>query len=318
MRGRRAPAVPERRAAATTPTTGRLASAPPSPERSHGDPRRRLAASSPTPARTAPTGPMLGAYALHPQILNDGRADFASQSVQRPGPDASTKWRRRCARSPTCRAASAGQPRARLRVRTTRSRYSNQGSVGMQRQFGPRCRSKPTTSTRACGRITSASTQHRLQPCDRRQLPVHALLRTSPYPSGARSRSRRSASPTTTGCRWRSPSASEPVAGVGDLLLLRQWDRQTRRSRRCHYVTTLGLQAAGVRRPRDAAPDDPRRVVSDPDQRHARRSTASGNRRQRFQVSGLFLFGDTAGPRRPRRRRAADRRRRRRVRANGT
>ena len=106
------------------------------------------AGSSPIPDRTPPTGRKLGAYALHPQILNDGRRRLRRQPVQRPDPDlragGGDAVHGGAGRRTACGAASARSPRPTTRSPTaTRRRSACSGSSAR------RCRSRPTTSTPA-------------------------------------------------------------------------------------------------------------------------------------------------------------------------
>ena len=76
----------------------------------------------------------LGAYALHPQILNDGRADFAANPFNGPIPTFDEVAATLCtvARTPTCLRRSLGT----FAAPYNEIPYSNQASIGVQRQFG--------------------------------------------------------------------------------------------------------------------------------------------------------------------------------------
>jgi hypothetical protein len=76
----------------------------------------------------------LGAYALHPQILNDGRPDFAANPFNGPIPTFEEVEATLCtvARTPTCLRRSLGT----FAAPYNEIPYSNQASVGVQRQLG--------------------------------------------------------------------------------------------------------------------------------------------------------------------------------------
>jgi hypothetical protein len=76
----------------------------------------------------------LSAYALHPQVLNDGRADFASNPFNGPIPTFDQVAATLCtvAPGPNCLRRSIGT----FAAPYNEIPYSNQASVGVQRQFG--------------------------------------------------------------------------------------------------------------------------------------------------------------------------------------
>ncbi len=149
----------------------------------------------------------LGAYALHPQILNDGRADFAANPFNGPIPTFEQVESTLCtvANVPGCLRRSLGT----FASNYNEIPYSNQASFGVQRQFGILDVGRGRLRLhRPAGAERHHQLEHRLQPGHRRQLPVHAD-RPAPVPGvglGLEPRCR-SANRTTTACRWRSPSA---------------------------------------------------------------------------------------------------------------
>ena len=269
------------------------------------------------PGSHTPTGRKLGAYALHPQILNDGRADFAANPFNgRSRP--SSRWRRRCAPSP----AAPNCLRRSLETFAAPDNeipYSNQASFGMQRQFGSTMSFEAdyvyTGHARAERRRSTSTSPTTRRPARTTRSPTSASGR---IPTGARCRSRLSIgeSELPRPADGVHQAHERSVAGAGHLPARRASGTcRTRRSPAgCQYVTTLN--AAG--QPVCDVPVDAR----------IRRSRdewyLTGDQRHRATFNGIWEIGVRLPGERPvplrrqrlgdahlRRRRAADRRQRR-------
>ena len=163
----------------------------------------------------------LSAYALHPQVLNDGRADFASNPFNGPIPTFDQVAATLCtvAPGPNCLRRSIGT----FAAPYNEIPYSNQASVGVQRQFGSvdgvrgrlRLHGQPRAELRD-------ERQSGLRPGHRRQLSLHqhrqaalsGLGHRDEPPVGGRVQLSRPADGV-------HEADDQPLAGVGDLPALR-------------------------------------------------------------------------------------------------
>jgi hypothetical protein len=237
----------------------------------------------------------LGAYALHPQILNDGRADFAANPFNGPIPTFDEVAATLCtvARTPTCLRRSLGT----FAAPYNEIPYSNQASIGVQRQFGQ------TMSFEADYVYTGLRAQNYEMNVNLAYDPATGVnypftnISKRPYPDWGTVMNRLSVGESDYhglqmaftkrfADRWQA-SATYLLAG--------QWNLQNAPiAAGCQYVTTLNAAGQPVCDvPVDLHPTLRQERYLTGDQRH--RATFNGiwDVGFGFQVSGLYLFGDS-------------------------
>jgi hypothetical protein len=236
----------------------------------------------------------LGAYALHPQILNDGRPDFAANPFNGPIPTFDEVAATLCsvAPSPTCLRRSLGT----FAAPYNEIPYSNQASLGVQRQVGR------SMSVEADYVYTGLRAQHEsininlaYDAATGYNYPFTDIGKR-PYPDWATVTNRLS----TGQSNYHSLQVaftkrmSDRWQAQATYLLAGQWNLQNSPVPvGCQYVTTLNAAGTAVCDvPIDLHPTLRREWYLSDDQRH--RATFNGiwDVGAGFQLSGLFLWGD--------------------------
>jgi hypothetical protein len=237
----------------------------------------------------------LGAYALHPQILNDGRPDFAANPFNGPIPTFDQVAKTLCtvARTPGCLRRSLGT----FAAPYNEIPYSNQASVGVQRQFGQSMSLEADyvyTALRA--QNVSINLNLAYDPATGVNYPFTNIAKL-PYPDWATVTNRLSigesdyhglqlAFTKRMSDRWQA-SATYLLAG--------QWDLQNAPVPvGCQYVTTLNAAGQPVCDvPVNLHPTLRNERFLTGDQRHRVSFNGIWEAGLGFQLSGLFLWGDS-------------------------
>jgi hypothetical protein len=236
----------------------------------------------------------LSAYALHPQVFNDGRADFAANPFNGPTPTFDQVAQTLCTveRTATCLRRSIGTLAAPYNVIP----YSNQVSVGMQRQFGS------TMSLEADYVYTGNREQHfnmninlAYDPATGINLPFNNLS-LRPYPDWADVSNRLSTGKSSYhGLQMAfTKRFSDRWQASATYLLAGQWNLQNAPiPYGCEYPTTLmapGQPVCDV--PFELHPSLIEEWYLTGDQRH--RATFNGiwSVGRGLQLSGLYFYGD--------------------------
>jgi Carboxypeptidase regulatory-like domain/TonB dependent receptor len=236
----------------------------------------------------------LGAYALHPQILNDGRPDFAANPFNGPIPTFEQVENTLCtvANVPGCLRRSLGT----FASNYNEIPYSNQASFGVQRQFGSSMSLEADyvyTGLRA--QNFSINSNIAYNPATGVNYPF-TRIDLRPYPAWGSVSSRLSVGESNYhGLQMAfTKRMSHHWQASATYLLSGQWDRQTEPiPAGCQYVITLN--AAG--QPVCDVPVALHETIRDEwfltgDQRHRASFNGIWDVGKGFQVSGLFLFGD--------------------------
>jgi hypothetical protein len=236
----------------------------------------------------------LGAYALHPQILNDGRPDFAANPFNGPIPTFEEVEQTLCtvARTPTCLRRSLGT----FASPYNEIPYSNQASVGVQRQLGQSMSVEADyvyTGLRA--QNVSINVNLAYDPATGVNYPFTRIDRR-PYPDWGSVTNRLSIGESNYhGLQTAfTKRFSDRWQASATYLLSAQWDRQNAPvPAGCQYVTTLN--AAG--QPVCDVPVTLHETLRDEwylngDQRHRVSFNGIWELGYGLQVSGLFLWGD--------------------------
>jgi hypothetical protein len=237
----------------------------------------------------------LGAYALHPQVLNDGRADFAANPFNGPIPTFDEVAQTLCtvARTPTCLRRSIGT----FAAPYNEIPYSNQASIGIQRQFGQSMSFEADyvyTGLRAQNYEMNVNLAY--DPATGVNFPFTNIAKR-PYPDWASVTNRLSVGESDYhGLQMAfTKRFSDRWQASATYLLAGQWNLQNAPiTAGCQYVTTLNAAGQPVCDvPVDLHPTLQQEWYLTGDQRH--RATFNGIWEVGFgfQVSGLYLFGDS-------------------------
>ena len=236
----------------------------------------------------------LGAYALHPQILNDGRPDFAANPFNGPIPTFDEVAATLCtvARTPGCLRRSLGT----FAAPYNEIPYSNQASVGLQQQLGDSMSFEADyvyTGLRA--QNVSINRNLAYDPATGVNYPFTAIDKR-PYPDWGSVTNRLSEGESNyhglslaftkrMSDRWQAQAT---------YLLAGQWNLQNAPVPvGCEYVTTLdaaGQPVCDV--PVDLHPTLREEWYLTGDQRHRASFNGIWDVGRGFQLSGLFLWGD--------------------------
>jgi hypothetical protein len=237
---------------------------------------------------------LLGAYALHPQVLNDGRADFAANPFNGPIPTFDEVAQTLCtvARTPTCLRRSIGT----FAAPYNEIPYSNQASIGVQRQIGESMSFEADyvyTGLRA--QNVSINVNLAYDPATGVNYPFTNIAKR-PYPDWASVTNRLSIGESNYhGLQMAfNKRFSDRWQASATYLLAGQWDLQNAPVPvGCQYVTTLNAAGQPVCDvPVDLHPTLLNEWFLTGDQRHRASFNGIWDVGLGFQVSGLFLWGD--------------------------
>jgi hypothetical protein len=238
----------------------------------------------------------LGAYALHPQILNDGRPDFAANPFNGPIPTFEEVEATLCtvARTPTCLRRSLGT----FASSYNEIPYSNQASVGMQRQIGTSMSFEADyvyTALRAQNVSINANLAY--DAATGANYPF-TNINKRPYPDWASVSSRVSIGESNYhGLQLAfTKRMKDHWQASATYLLAGQWDLQNAPvTAGCQYVTTLNAAGQPVC---DVPVPNLHETIRDEwylngDQRHRVSFNGIWDVWKGVQVSGLFIWGDS-------------------------